>query len=521
MGRVIRSMDWSQTPLGRIQSWPQSLRTAISICLASDLPICIIWGPELVQLYNDGYRVICGDKHPSSMGQNFKECWREAWPVIGEAHDSALAGETAFLENQHIFLERHGYTEECFFTFSFSPIRDEAARLAGIFHPVIEMTPKLLGERRTRTLRDLVSRTSNAKSIEEACLLTTDALAAFPFDLPFLLVYRLDDSENNARLVAATGLTAGTRAAPERVELKTSENASWPFANVIGATAAVPVDDVRQRFGDISAGPFHEPIESAVLLPIMPPRPGRPLAFVVAGVSARLKSNEMYRGFYDLLGGAITTAVANARAYEEERRRTEVLAELDRAKTAFFSNVSHEFRTPLTLMLGPVEELLSRSGAELTPAAKGQLEVVNRNGLRLLRLVNTLLDFSRIEAGRVQASYVATDLAAFTAELASCFRSATERAGLTLVVDCPLLSEPVYVDRDMWEKIVLNLLSNAFKFTFEGEIEISLKESGEWRVPSGACRVARRAVSLVHFVTRQPEQTRQTHSPLRAPSRCA
>ena len=168
MGRVIRSMDWSQTPLGRIQSWPQSLRTAISICLASDLPICIIWGPELVQLYNDGYRVICGDKHPSSMGQNFKECWREAWPVIGEAHDSALAGETAFLENQHIFLERHGYTEECFFTFSFSPIRDEAARLAGIFHPVIEMTPKLLGERRTRTLRDLVSRTGNAKSIKEA-----------------------------------------------------------------------------------------------------------------------------------------------------------------------------------------------------------------------------------------------------------------------------------------------------------------------------------------------------------------
>ncbi|MEP6889102.1 MAG: response regulator [Nitrospirota bacterium] len=485
MGRLIRSMDWSQTPLGRIQSWPQSLRTAISICLASDLPICIIWGPDLVQLYNDGYRVICGDKHPSSMGQNFKECWREAWPVIGEAHDSALAGETAFLENQHIFLDRHGYTEECFFTFSFSPIRDEAARLAGLFHPVIEMTPKLLGERRTRTLRDLVSRTSNAKSIEEAFVLTTDALHAFSLDLPFLLVYRLDDSENNARLVAATGLTAGTRAAPERVELNTSGNASWPFTNVIGATAAVSVDDVRQRFGDILAGPFHEPIESAVLLPIMPPGAGRPLALVVAGVSARLKSNEMYRGFYDLLGGAITTAVANARAYEEERRRAEALAELDRAKTAFFSNVSHEFRTPLTLMLGPVEELLSRSRTELAPSAKGQLEVVHRNGLRLLRLVNTLLDFSRIEAGRVQASYVATDLAAFTAELASCFRSATERAGLTLVVDCPLLSEPVYVDRDMWEKIVLNLLSNAFKFTFVGEIEISLKESGEWRVPSG------------------------------------
>ena len=95
---------------------------------------------------------------------------------------------------------------------------------------------------------------------------------------------------------------------------------------------------------------------------------------------------------------------------------------------------------------------------------------MHRNGLRLLRLVNTLLDFSRIEAGRARANYEPTDLATFTAELASTFRSACERAGLRLIVDCPPLppGEPVYVDRDMWEKIVLNLLSNAFKFTLEG-----------------------------------------------------
>jgi signal transduction histidine kinase len=172
-----------------------------------------------------------------------------------------------------------------------------------------------------------------------------------------------------------------------------------------------------------------------------------------------------YRSFLDLIAGHVGTAVANARASEQERRRAEALAELDRAKTAFFSNVSHEFRTPLTLMLGPVEDLLARSHTDLPPAAAGQLEVVHRNGLRLLRLVNTLLDFSRIEAGRVRAVYRPTDLAAFTAELASVFRSACEKAGLRLVVDCPPSPEPVYVDRDMWEKVVLNLLSNAFKFT--------------------------------------------------------
>ena len=166
----------------------------------------------------------------------------------------------------------------------------------------------------------------------------------------------------------------------------------------------------------------------------------------------------------------MATAIANARAYEEERKRAEALAEIDRAKTAFFSNVSHEFRTPLTLMLGPLED-------ELRENSKGRerIEIAHRNSLRLLKLVNTLLDFAQIEAGRIEAVYEPTDLAAATAELASVFRSAIEKAGLRLVVDCPPLPEEMYVDREMWEKIVLNLLSNAFKFTFEGEIKVSLR----------------------------------------------
>ncbi len=160
MGSLIRSMDWSKTSLGPAAGWPQSLRTTVSICLASDLPICVIWGPGLVQLYNDAYRVICGDKHPRSMGQNFSECWKEAWPVIGEAHDCALAGDKAFLETQHIFLERYGFLEERFFTFSFSPIRDETGRVGGLFHPVIEMTTQMLSERRTRAVRDVIAHPS-------------------------------------------------------------------------------------------------------------------------------------------------------------------------------------------------------------------------------------------------------------------------------------------------------------------------------------------------------------------------
>ncbi len=206
----------------------------------------------------------------------------------------------------------------------------------------------------------------------------------------------------------------------------------------------------------------------------------RPIGFFIAGLNPFRPFDEDYRSFASLFAGQLTAGLNNAHAYEAERRRAESLAEIDRAKTTFFSNVSHEFRTPLTLMLGPLLDTLSQQNGPLPPRAAEELAVVHRNGLRLLKLVNTLLDFSRIEAGRVQVSYVPTDLAAFTAELASVFRSAIDKAGLTLTIDTPTLAEPAYIDRDMWEKIVLNLLSNAFKFTLDGGITVRLHQDGDW-----------------------------------------
>ena len=473
MGSLIRGMDWSKTSLGSVAGWPQSLRTTVSICLASDLPICVIWGPGLVQIYNDAYRVICGGKHPQSMGQNFPECWREAWPVIGKAHDSALAGDKAFLEVQQIFLERHGYVEECFFTFSFSPIRDEAGRVGGLFHPVIEMTAQMLSERRTRALRDLAAQTSKAKSVSEALALSAQTLAQHNLDLPFTLLYALEPHGDQARLIDATGLQEDTVASLSTVYFGSGKPTLWPFDAVVRSGSVMQVDDLSQRIGP--AGPYPEAPNAALALPIITLGAERPAAIFIAGVSARLPMNEAYRDFYDLLAATVTTAVANARAYDDERRRAKALAELDRAKTTFFANVSHEFRTPLTLMLGPVEDALAASNEPMPPLQRERLQVVLRNGLRLQRLVNSLLDFSRIEAGRVRAAYEPTALADFTADLASNFRSACEKAGLGLHVDCQPLDEPVFVDRQMWEKIVLNLLSNAFKFTFNGEIAVSLR----------------------------------------------
>jgi signal transduction histidine kinase len=329
-----------------------------------------------------------------------------------------------------------------------------------------------------RILRDLGERSLAAgESTAQVCRSAVETLATNPRDFPFALVYLLEEDGAEARLCGTVGLPDGGAASPERVRLGGAGD-RWGFDRVVASNRARVVDDLESRFGRLPAGDWEDATtRRGLVLPLS--RPGSqelPAGFFVAGLSPRLDFNADYRSFLELTTGQLATALANARAYEEERRRAEALAELDRAKTVFFSNVSHEFRTPLTLMLGPLEEVLAR-GEELAAADRELLGVAHRNSLRLLKLVNTLLDFSRLEAGRIEASYEPADLATLTAELASVFRSAIERAGLRLVVDCPPLGEPVYVDREMWEKVVFNLLSNAFKNTFEGEIEVTLRET--------------------------------------------
>jgi PAS domain S-box-containing protein len=474
MSRVVAAKDWSLTPLGAIEHWPQSLRTTVSLCLASNFPISLAWGPECTQIYNDGYWPICGAKHPHSMGQDFRECWASAWPAIGEAFESAWKGKARFLENQRMFLDRNGYLEETFFTFSFSPVRDESGEVGGLFHPVTETTAKMLGERRIKTLRDMAESAAKAVGVEDCCRKVSAVLSECPFDLPFVLLYLLDEEGDSLRLASSVGIIPGSPANPERIE-RADFGKVWPLLSVLNDGKSKIVEDFTERLGLTTCGPYPEAPKRAIVMPI--PRLGstRWAGVVVAGVSARLPLDTSYRGFYDLIAGQLATTISNVRAYEEERRRAEALAEVDRAKTVFFANISHEFRTPLTLMLGPLQEMLARPGQSVR-VNRDEVSLINRNGLRLLRLVNALLEFSRIEAGRVQAKFEAVDLPAITAELAGLFRAAIETAGLRLVVDCAPLGQPVYVDRVMWEKVVLNLLSNAFKFTFEGEIRIALRE---------------------------------------------
>ena len=475
MGERIRAFDWSVTPLGPIESWSAALRNTVNLVLANRFPLLLWWGPQYVSIYNDAYRPILGKKHPKSLGQPVRECWNEIWHILQPLIDTPYDGGPATW-NDDILLEigRHGFTEETHFTIAYSPVPDEtvADGIGGVLATVHEITDKVVGERRILALRDLAARSVNAKTAEEACSIAADTLTHHSKDIPFALLYVIDSDRQCALLAGAAGVAIGAAASPKIISLDGSapSDGPWPLAEAIRTETIHVVEDLFDRLGlHVPGGPWSDPPRQAVIVPIRSNVAHRLAGLLVAGVSARLKLDDGYGGFYELVSGQISTAIVQARAYEAERKRAESLAELDRAKTVFFSNVSHEFRTPLTLMLGPIEEELRER-----PQAP-RLEMAHRNSLRLLKLVNQLLDFSRIEAGRIQANYQPTDLGLYTTELASVFHSAMGKAGLGFVIECPPLPQAVYVDRDMWEKIVLNLVSNAFKFTFAGEIAVSLQ----------------------------------------------
>jgi signal transduction histidine kinase/CheY-like chemotaxis protein len=469
MGARMRAIDWSATPLGPVKSWPQSLKTCVRIVLTSRQPMFVWWGDALVNLYNDAYKSIVGGKHPQALGQPASVVWREVWEQVGPRAESAIRrNEGTYDEALLLVMERHGYQEETYYTFSYSPVPNDQGGTGGILCANTDDTRRILGERQLDLLRDLAARTADARTVSEACARSAESLAKNPRDVPFALIYLADAETRTLGLAGNVGIERGLAASPERVSLEGPS--PWPFLEALRTHAPIVVRELN-GLDPLPTGAWQRPPRQAVAVPLAASGQSGLAGVLVVGLNPFRLFDDDYRGFLGLAAGQIAAGIANAQAYEAEKKRAEALAELDRAKTAFFSNVSHEFRTPLTLILGPLEDSLKSGERALTGEA---LQSVHRNAMRLLKLVNSLLDFARIEAGRAQASHEATDLSVLTADLASAFRSAIERGGLRFEVECPPLPEPVWVDHEMWEKIVLNLLSNALKFTFAGSIRVSL-----------------------------------------------
>ena len=408
MGALMRSMDWSKTSIGGVESWSPVLRMMVRLLLANRFPLLLWWGPRYCQIYNDPYRPVLGDKHPASMGQPARECFPEIWEVIGPLINTPFNGGSAtWMDDLQLEYIRYDRLEEAHFTVAYSPVPDENAPsgIGGVLATVHEITEQVVGERRLSALRDLGSHSGEAKTAEGACVIAAGMLAEYPEDVPFALFYLLNDDRTRAHLAGAAGIEMGRAESPLEIAVRgeRSREAIWPLAETVRSEAMQIVEGLQGKLSSVPPGPWSDPPRSAVVWPIRSNIAHQLAGLVVLGLSSRLQFDDRYRDFCELVASQVATAVANARAHEEERKRAEALAEIDRAKTAFFSNVSHEFRTPLTLMLGPLEEELRENSS-----GREHLEIAYRNSLRLLKLVNTLLDFARIEAGRLEAVYEPT-----------------------------------------------------------------------------------------------------------------
>ncbi|KRD23466.1 SpoIIE family protein phosphatase [Streptomyces sp. Root264] len=474
-GELLAGIDWAATPLGPSESWPGPLVDTLRLMLTSEHGMALYWGAEFVTLYNLGAAPIPGAKHPWALGKPYKEVFPEVWaPVSSHFHYVTDTRKPLLIPDEPLIMERHGFLEQCYFDSSFQPVLLNDGTAGGVLQILTETTGRVLGERRLRLLSETGARTAGLPTPDEVARVVAEVLGSYPEEIPFLGLY-LASGPGMLRSAASAGL----RPAPEAVSLSAVDGSkiATRLAQVVadGAPATLPAAALT---GGNTAGQHAAasrlPVEHALALPLE--CAGRVGGVLVVGVNPCYPPAGAYRDFLEVLAAAVAGALTAALAHDEQRRRAEALTELDRAKTTFFANVSHELRTPLTLLLGPLQQALAD---EDRPERREQLELAERGALRLLKQVNTLLDVARAEAGQMHPAFEPVDLAGATAELAGVFRSAFEAAGLTLEVDCPPLPKPVSLDREMWEKIILNLLSNALKFTFTGGARVQAAAVGD------------------------------------------
>lgn len=476
MGQRIREMNWAATPLGPVNTWSQGLRTCISIMLTSRQPIWIGWGKELIKLYNDPYKAIVGGKDAWALGTSASIVWKEIWPDISHLLEKVMEkNEGTYVESQLLIMERNGYPEETYYTFSYTPVLGEDGIPEGMICANSDDTHRIIGERQLQTLTQLGKSLTDSKTNIEVVAKTIAVLKNNPFDFPFAFFYSLNG--NTINLSEATHLEEISRLVPHEIDLDDANEVTVALKEAATTDQRLLRENLRQRIGHLPSGAWEVSPDKAIVMPVKLPHSKEMFGFLVLGVNPYRLLDEKYNSFLSLIADQMAISFANVHLLEEERKRAEALAEIDRLKTAFFSNISHEFRTPLTLLLGPLEEALTDT--QTLPENKVRLDLAFRNAIRMQKLVNTLLEFSRIEAGRVEGKFSRTDIAALTEDLASTFRSAIEKAGMQLRFRNEGIRDEVYVDVEMWEKIILNLLSNAFKYSNQGAIEVAVAQHGD------------------------------------------
>jgi len=473
LGGRIAAFDWAKTPLGPIEQWPQSLRTCVHIMLSSRQPIWIGWGKELIKLYNDPYKSIVGGKHPWALGSPASLVWKDIWkdiePMLRQVMEE---GRGTYVESQLLIMERNGYAEETYYTFSYTPIPGDDGKIAGMFCANTDDTDRIINERQLKTLTQLGKQFVDCKSTDEVIERTITTLQQNSYDFPFAIFRTLKNGR--LHLAQSTPLGQSAQYIPAYYDLE-NDNGTIGAAmkKALATKKAQLFNEPAEIAANMPAGAWGTHSGKAIVIPIFPTGMKEAFGIINIGLNPFRLFDEKYESFFLLVADQVATSLADVNALESERKRAEALAEIDRAKTTFFSNISHELRTPLTLMLAPIEDALH--DPDTIPENRLRMDIAHRNARRLLKLVNSLLDFSRIEAGRMNAKFHLVNLTDFTRDLASTFHDVVEKAGMHLQVNIENAVEG-YVDREMWEKVVLNLLSNAFKYTHQGAIKVSLTQ---------------------------------------------
>ena len=327
LGQLVRELDWNKTPLGAIEEWPQSLKTVVRTLLNSRFAMWMSWGPELTFLYNDDYaRMTLGKKHPWALGKPSREVWKEIWDDIGpRIHRVLETGEATWDEALLLFLERSGYREETYHTFSYSPLSGDDGTVAGHLCVVTEETDRVIGERRLKTLRSLAGELSKMITEEEVVSCIARCLGENQKDLPFTLLYLFRDDDKEARLACQTGMAEHHQAAPESIQFSET-NQPWPVGDLLDGKDSIIVENLLDRFESVPSGFWDKSPWRALVLPITSQGQDKPAGVIVAGLNPYRPLDVSYAGFINLVAGQIAASIANARAYSAEKKRAEALA---------------------------------------------------------------------------------------------------------------------------------------------------------------------------------------------------
>jgi signal transduction histidine kinase len=446
MRSLCRALDWSRTALGPVSTWPVSLRTTLAVLLSSRHPMFLFWGPDLMQFYNDAYRpsLAEGGRHPRALGMRGVEFWTEIWDIIGPQIDQVMSGGEATWHEDHLVpIERNGRIEEVYWTYSYGPAFNDDGSVGGVLVVCQETTPRVLMERRLAALNAELQR----------------------------------ERERLMTLVNAAPVVMAVYTGPEFVI--TYVNPAWE--KVVGKPDAlnrryidVFPETAPNSFAEVLARVYEtgEPWTEIERRSMIQKWPDRPIEETFWNLSCYRVDGTLGLGKGGVAGHEILVYAVEVSAQVRARREAEearAIAEAaNRAKSDFLAVMSHELRTPLNAIAGYTELVEMEIHGPVTSAQREALKRIQRSERHLLGLVNTVLNYARLEAGNVH--YIIRDVV-IAETLSACetlIATQAAASGLTLDVEhCPP-DIVVRADDEKVQQILINLLTNAVKFTERG-----------------------------------------------------